>query len=227
MRINMIKDLKLACHLIKFGLAFKMELFFGILFAVIGIITEFFSKGATFVGGFYIVLSVFMIFQLILSLDLSTLLQSSGYKRKIQLTFPYLVVVPLMLIAFTIVVILHVSFIYTGVDGYSADDNLLMQTQYLLLLGFTLFLTQIYFGLCYKYFLLSTIALVVTIMPAILVINVFSFMTDICSSLPLTILLSYILVLAGSALSYLLSACLYRKNLSKSVFQSALKRAMR
>lgn len=223
----MIQDFKLAFKLIRYGLSYKLEVSMGLLFGVIGIVVDFFSKGETYVGGFYIVLSVFMIFQLIISLDVSTLVQSSGYKRKVQLVFPYLVVVPLMLIAFTIVVFLHVSFIYTGVSGQSAADNFIMQTQYLLQLSALLFLTQCYFGFCYKHIVLATILLVIAVIPFSFVSSTLSFMTGVCNSLPLTIVISYILVLGGAGVSYLISALFYRQKLSQMVFQQSIKRAMR
>lgn len=52
-------------------------------------------------------------------------------------------------------------------------------------------------------------------------------MTGVCNSLPLTIVISYVLVLGGAGVSYLISALFYRQKLSQMVFQQSIKRAMR
>ena len=47
----MIQDFKLAFKLIRYGLSYKLEVSMGLLFGVIGIVVDFFSKGETYVGG--------------------------------------------------------------------------------------------------------------------------------------------------------------------------------
>lgn len=225
MEVSMKKDFLLAIKLMKYGLSVKLELSLGLICLIAGILIDIKSKGSTYIGGFYISLSCLFLFQLIMSMDISTLVQSSAYKRKIQVVLPYLFAVPAILLAFTLIIILHISFIHSGVEGYSASENFMIQTNYILLLSIVLGIVMIYFGFCYKYFVASSVILVVVISAAMLIANTEVF-RSICQSLPLTIVVSYLILIAGIALSCLFSALLYRKKLSRIAFSGFNKKAM-
>lgn len=221
----MKKDFLLAVKLMKYGLSFKLELVIGLICLIAGIFTDIKSKGSTFVGGFYISLSFMFLFQLLLSMDVSTLVQSSAYKRKIQTVLPYLFVIPEILLTFTLTIILHIALIRTGVEGYSDSENFLMQTKYILLLSIMLGIVMIYFGFCYKYFVVSSVILILVVATAQMITSVEMF-HRICQSLPLTLAVSYLILITGIALSCLFSALLYRRKLSRIAFSGFNKKAM-
>lgn len=221
----MKKDFLLAVKLMKYGLSVKLELALGLICLIAGIFTDIKLKGSSFIGGFYISLSFLFLFQLLLSIDVSTLVQSSAYKKKIQLVLPYLFVIPAILLTFTLTIILHIALIRRGVEGYSDSENFLMQTNYILLLSIMLGIVMIYFGFCYKYFVVSTVILIFVIIAVEAIANIGMF-HRICQSLPLTIAVSYLILIAGIALSCLFSALLYRKKLSQVAFHGFNKKAM-
>ena len=110
----MLSELKNAYKLVQYGLSLKKQLGFAALFAGIGIVLEIVTQGRQSTGAFYIVLSGLFIYQLIISSDVSTLVQSSPYKKKIQCFYPIISVVPWTYITFTIIVVIHWLFAKAG-----------------------------------------------------------------------------------------------------------------
>lgn len=215
----MFKEMKKAFAIARYGLRFKMQIIMGLLFLAVGLIVDIISRGSTFIGGFYIILSGMFIFQLIISMDGSTLIQSSSYKRKIQTKYPFLAVVPVTAFSFTAIVIIHSIMANKAFDGISQVDNYNRQGLYILTMGAMMMATMIYFGICYKYFVLGMVLLVILIMPL-------STVTTFLSSkametggeiykLSFCIPVAYLMFIIGCVLMYVLSVALYKKPLSK------------
>lgn len=208
--IHMKKDYMITCKLIRYGLNFRLQLSMGLFFLIVGLLVEILTKGASFIGGFYMILSLLCSFQCIISTDVSTLVQSSPYKRKIQVVFPYLFTMPLILLAFTLVVVLRLYFVHLDPETY------IQHTNGILVLGGVLGLTILYFGFAYKYFVASSIVFACICCS---VVGLFSHPAEaLCQSLPLAIAVSYLMILVSSLLSYLFSSLLYRRNLSRTAF---------
>lgn len=216
----MIKEIKRAYKLVQYGLSIKMQLAFACAFALIGIAVEIATRGSQFLGGFYVALSGLFIFQLIVSVDVSTLVQSSSYKRKIQLVYPYVAVAPLTYIVFTILAVIHWQVAKNGGDDY------IMQCRMIFTLGLILCVTVAYFGICYKYFVAGMIGmfiLVYAVMIAMAREN--SFICRFASrSYSVSLISSYILITLGLAIAIILSQITYKKDFSKLAFERMLKR---
>ena len=84
---NIIKDIKMGFTLSKYGLKVKLQLGMAAFFFAIGVVVDIVSKGSSYIGGFYIILAGMFIFQCIISMDASTLIQSSGYNDDYQMHF--------------------------------------------------------------------------------------------------------------------------------------------
>lgn len=215
----MIKELKKAFAIARYGLRFKTQIVFGLIFLAIGLLVDIFSRGSTYLGGFYIVLSGMFIYQLIISMDGSTLIQSSSYKRKIQTKYPFLAVIPVTAVFFTIIVVIHSLMAFKTYPDISAVDNYNRQGLYILTMGAMMMLTMIYFGICYKYFMVGMLLLFVMVMPLSTASSMLSnwameqgreiFKLYFC------IPAAYILFAIGAVLMYVLSVALYKKPLSK------------
>ena len=214
----MFKELKNAYKIIQYGLSVKKQLGFAIMFAAIGIALELVTKGTQPVGAFYIVLSGLFIYQMIISSGVSTLIQSSPYKKKIQCTYPLLAVIPWTYITFTIIVIIH------GIFAKGTDPE--TGSQYganILLIGFLLFITMAYFGICYKYFILSTVLMCFSITFPMTAINIISHKhIALFSNYAACAAIAYVLLTLGSILSWVLTRLLYKKDLSRLAFRGVL-----
>jgi len=214
----MFNELKNAYKLVQYGLSIKKQLGFAIMFALIGIAVEIASKGSQFIGAFYVVLSGLFIYQMIISSDVSTLVQSSPYKKKIQCFYPLIAIIPWTYIAFTIVVLIHMFFTKSAdAQGYRE------YSMNILLIGMMLFISMIYFGVSYKYFVLSTILMCVSVG---VLMSAMGFISRKGSSLfdsyGLCVALAYLLLTIGSVLSGVISRLLYKKDLSKMAFKGVL-----
>ena len=84
----MLKDIKLGFKLLRYGYKLKLNVIMLVFFAVFGIASDIMSKGTTIIGGVYFMMSGMFTFQLIMSMDVSELIQSTSLKKKLQIYIP-------------------------------------------------------------------------------------------------------------------------------------------
>ena len=89
-----MKELINAYKIVGYGAKIKTQFLLALVFLIIGIFIEIASEGTVSTGSFYIVLSGLFLYQMIVSSDISTLVQSSPYKKKIQCVYPMIAVIP-------------------------------------------------------------------------------------------------------------------------------------
>lgn len=212
---DFIRDSMMGFKLAKYGLKVKMQIGMALLFFTLGVVIDVMSRGASYLGGFYIVLAGMFVFQCIISMDASTLIQSSGYKRKIQVSYPYYAVIPLVLLFYTILAVAHGIMAGMPMDGLTAAENYDRQILYFFSMNTLLFAMLVYFGLCYKYFILGMIVLMAAVFP--LSMGFYKYEALIISTFSLSgvIIMGYILIIVGFAISILISKALYRKEMSR------------
>lgn len=189
-------------------------------FLIMAFAMEFSLRGKNVVGGVFFVASAAVISQQIVGLDNSTLVQSSAYKKKLQIHYPYLFLIPAVLVLYTLLVLVHIWMISHPVAGMTSSQNYSMQATYILTLGIYLFLGEIYFGFCYKYYLQASGILIFVVMPVAAFLNT-AMNYDIWAgkSLVFSITAGYIFVIAGFILSVAFSNLCYRKPLSVTAFK--------
>lgn len=209
-----MRELKKAYQLVQYGMSIKKQFGFALLFALIGIGVEIASKGTEIVGSFYIVLSGMFLYQLIISSDNSTLIQSSPYKKKIQCFYPIMAVLPWIYLTLGIVSIVHVTVAKTHPDLYDK------QCHTLLLLGSLMLVLMLYFGMAYKFFVASTIFMVMMIFAIEIAVfreSTLSFLID--RGIGFCVFTAFFLTTLGAVGCLLLNLALYKKPLSKWAFR--------
>lgn len=209
----MLKDIKLGFKLLKYGYKLKLNVIMLVFFAIFGIASEIFSKGTSIIGGVYFMMSGMFTFQLIMSMDVSELIQSTSLKKKLQIYIPVLASTVINLILFTIFVVERVVLIQMGV----ADKTQIIYT--LFMLDVILLITYLYTSICYKYFVLGFILFMVMFMA--LDNSAFMGFADTIAALglPVVALLGYIAIFAGGAFEILIGELLYKKPLSEFAFR--------
>ena len=85
-----------------------------VFFAVFGIASDIMSKGTTIIGGVYFMMSGMFTFQLIMSMDVSELIQSTSLKKKLQIYIPVMSSTVINLVIFTFLVVERVILIQYG-----------------------------------------------------------------------------------------------------------------
>ena len=215
----MFKELVKAYKIVGYGLAIKRQMMFAVGFAIIGIVLDIFTGGTQPTGGFYIVLSGMFIYQLIISSDVSTLIQASPYKKKIQCTYPLLATAPWIYLTFTIVAISH----YFKVRG--GDEELRhTHSAVIMMIGCFLFICLIFFGIVYKYFILSMIIMCLTVTLPMFVINRF-IERDLFANYGLCVAIVYVLLTLGCVISCLLARLTYKRDISPIAFKQAMNKS--
>lgn len=222
----MINDLKLGCKAIRYGLNLKGNLIVVILFLVLGCIMEFMVSDMIF-GGMYVGLGSMMIVQLIHSVAVSGMVQSSPYKKRLQTRVPAIVGGVYLFIVNTFAIVLKLVGTYVqsgGVEWATAGVS-----NAILLSGIMMMILVVYMSVALKLFWPATIAFF------ILFFSYYGFSekllvmmdTEATMILPieLSILVSYLIVLLGSIIMYLIFLATYKLDYSKITWEASLKRA--
>lgn len=219
----MINKIKTGIMLCRYGFSFKSNVAGALIFMVLGIVMQInMINGMSFLGSMYIVLSAVFMYQLICSVTISTMIQTSGYKKQLQTLIPTITSVPFMMLMYTVCVIMY-YFMKSGSEEYAIKN--------LLLTAIFVFFMEIYTGTAYKYFVVSL---------GVMLVSIYAFMFNsdrimemlmtVLSSLSLNsfgavIVIGYVAIIVGGVLEYLLSCLFYKKPLSKLAFGAALKKA--
>lgn len=156
-------------------------------------------------------------FQLIMSMDVSELIQSTSLKKKLQIYIPVMSSTVINLVVFTFLVIERVILIQNSV----ADKKQLIFT--LFTLDVELLTVYLYTSICYKYYVLGFIVFMVLFMGVFTVFSGAAFVPVSNAvfklGLPVVALLGYIAILAGGAFEILIGELLYKKPLSEFAFR--------
>ena len=196
----MLKDIKLGFKLLRYGYKLKLNVIMLVFFAVFGIASDIMSKGTTIIGGVYFMMSGMFTFQLIMSMDVSELIQSTSLKKKLQIYIPVMSSTVINLVIFTFLVVERVILIQYGV----ADKTQLIYTLFTIdVLGIIVFMV-LFMGV----FTVFSGAAFVPVSNAVFKLG-----------LPVVALLGYIAILAGGAFEILIGELLYKKPLSEFAFR--------
>ena len=146
-----MKEMMNFIKLCKYSFKFKTNTVFLGVFFVIGLINEIVTKGTQYLGGFYIVICSIYMFQFVMSLSMSDMIQSSGIGRRIQLDIPVKLNVVMSVVLYTALIIFRI--IMTGMHPELANEIAVS----LLMIDVMFFVLFIYTAFVYKYFLASVL----------------------------------------------------------------------
>ena len=219
----MLKDLKMGFQLMKYGYRIKMNVIFMLVILVIGIIVEITSEGTSFLGGFYLMLTGMFAYQLIMSMDISEMVQTSAMKRRLQVELPVVASTVVYLAAYTFLLVERVILIYQNPQG---KEEALYTLFTIVLMMVTIY---IFTAICYKYFVAGFILFLILFIGvdtgAVILWNngIGAWLCQI--GLGWLAVLGYAVVLLGGGLEYLIGDILYRKPLSEFAFRGIFKDA--
>ena len=215
-----MKDMINFLKLCKYSFKFKTNVIFLGVFFVIGLINEIVTKGTQYLGGFYIVICSIYMFQFIMSLSMSDMIQSSGIGRRIQLDMPVKLNVFMSVVLYTLLIIYRI--IMTGMHPELSRDIAVS----LFMIDVMFFLLFIYTAFVYKYFLASVLVFCFTFVFVISGLNIINNL-DLFNRLSLTdaIVIGYIVILIGAILQYLICRLLIRVPISQRAFRGIFKDA--
>ena len=219
----MISDLKMGFKVIKYGLNFKANIFSMLLLLVLGCVMTIMTPTMP-ASGMYIGIGSIMVAQLIHSVAVSTMVQTSPYKKKLQTLIPAFYSGCYLLIANTVSVCLYV------VGMHIMEWDIAEISNAILLMCGLMIIMLIYMGAAMKLFWPSTIVFFVAFMVYFMFMNIIldnMVGTELVMIMPLemSILVSYVVVILASVLMYLIFYATYKLEYSKTTWEAALKRA--
>lgn len=219
----MLKDLKMGFQLMKYGYKIKMNVIMMVVILALGIVAEISSKGTSFLGGFYLMMTGMFAYQLIMSMDISEMVQSSAAKRKLQVGLPVVASTVVYLASYTFLLVERVILIH---QNPQSKEELLYTLFTILLIMITVY---IFSSICYKYFVAGMILFLILFIGvdtgAVILWNngIGAWLCQI--GLGWLAVLGYAVVLLGGGIEYLLGSLLYRKPLSEFAFRGIFKDA--
>lgn len=219
----MLKDLKMGFRLIKYGYRIKMNVIFMLVILAVGIVVEITSEGTSFLGGFYLMLTGMFAYQMIISMDISEMVQTSAMKRRLQVDLPVVASTVVYLAAYTFLLVERVILIH---QNPQAKEEALYTLFAIVLMMVAIY---VFTAICYKYFVAGFIVFLILFMgidAGALILWDNGIGQWLCQiGLGWLAVLGYVVVLLGGGLEYLLGSLLYRKPLSEFAFRGIFKDA--
>ena len=203
--------------LCKYGFRFKLNLICFILFFAIGLLLEVTSGGQNVLGSIYIVLCSMYMYQFIISLSLTDMVQSSGLKYKLNVNLPVIANVVFCFIFYTFVVIHR----YSIVKAYPSMESNMVTA--LLVTAVFIIVLFLYTAFAYKYFIISVIMFTITFSITMGIVGYDMSAYDHVLSYKGAVIIGYAAVIIGGALEYIISRTLYNKPLSERAFRGVFK----
>ena len=223
----MIKDIKFGFQIMKYGLNFKASMI-GLAFCMgIGILFSILLQVGA-IGCLYASMGALFTVQLIHSVSVSTMVQTSPYKKKLQTIIPAVVGTLCMLIMNTFAVITQWMGYQRAINN--TNPNLIIiyepgeyETGYIIS-SLILVYVLLYTAFAMKHF---WVAMVILIGGCIAIQNLdrLGMIDYVMIPEGLAIALSYVIVLFGGFIMYVISCLSYKKDYSKATFDNLLKRA--
>ncbi len=209
-----------------YGLGVKTQRAFCIIFLIAGTLLKLFPLETEYmaidVGAVFLFCSAMFPAQMVMSLDMSQMVQASPYKKKLQTSIPAKMTTVGILIMFGWSMFLQV--ISCMISGKNFAD----QGVKLLMTGMWAFVILLFTGICYKFFVVSMIVMYIFIFGAGMLLEIgLHFFVPKGFIHPLVAIVEDIaLILIGGVIQYGLMRLFYKYPLSKAAFGAAIRREM-
>ncbi|MCM1283110.1 MAG: hypothetical protein NC180_01955 [Muribaculaceae bacterium] len=222
-------DFKMGLKLIKYGLSMKGNMAMCIIFFVVGLVLEcippmrttYMRNSGFEMGALFMLCAMMFPAQMIISMDVGSLAQTSAYKKKLQTSIPVMVSGAGSLFSLTIIVLIRLVSVGLGGGVWELQD--------IFVIGVMDFLLLVYFGFVYKFFVPSLVILYVVmigysftrgLLEAVISDNGWQLTLSPAAS----IICAYVLLLAGLGIQYLIMRAVYKREFSRAAFGAAIRR---
>lgn len=223
----MIKDIKLGLSVMKYGLNFKVSMLALLICVGMGVVLTFLLP-VGIIGCIYIAMGLLFIVQLIYSVSVSTMVQTSPHKKRMQTIVPSILGTLCMLVSNTFAVTSQWLEYQRAMNNTNPNIIIIYEPgEYesgYIFSSFVLVFLLLYTVIAMKYF---EVAMGTMIIGCIAFLNLSRLVEINYIIIPegLAIGLSYAIVLLGGGIMCLISIVSYKKDYSKAAFDSLLKRA--
>lgn len=224
----MINDLKLGFKIMKYGHSAKLSIIGSIVLAVFGLVFCVISiaVSVSFPGGYFLMMSVLLLLQLISTVNAANLVQTSPMKKKLQTSVPALFSVLLMLAAYLFNVVV------AAIAACAKPEAIKFFCTQIISTAVIMGVIMLYYGVVYKYFVASTVGFFIIFMfvyPSYSGNELYwSFMpfAESWQNFVLTAVIGLGIILVCGVLQYLISLAVYKAPISKRALGARLRSQM-
>lgn len=221
----MIDDFKLGMRVLKYGLNVKVAFAGAAILLVLGILMEFVAPTMPS-NGLYMGMGGMMVFQTIGSVSVSTMVQNSPQKKRLQTSVPAIMGCAYMLIVNTL--FLFIKWIASLVPIWEIFEVSFAEMSFKIIFdALFMVIMVLYNAVALKMFWLSTVIFFIVYLSSYLSVSnrIFSMEAQFAMPVVPAIGISYLIILVGTLLIYGILVLLYKKPYCKMAFESLLKRA--
>lgn len=217
----MINDFKLGLKIIKYGLNLKGCVFVSVLFVTLGIFMDV-AVPESPINGMYIGMGGMMMVQLICSVSVSAMVQSSSRKRQLQTSVPAIVCGGYLLLSNTISILAKfIGFKFLEWELADIANGILFSAVLVVLM-------VLYMGGALKAFWQATICFCifyVVYYSLSMSLKFWNGGSPFILPIGAAVAVSYVMVIVATVLMYFLFAAMYKRDFSRQNFETQLKRA--
>ena len=209
-----------------YGLGAKTQRAFCIIFLIVGTLFKLSPLETEYmgidVGAVFLFSSAMFPAQLVMSLNMSQMVQASPYKKKLQTS------IPAKMTTAGVMIMLGWSIFLQVISCMISGKNFADQGVKLLMTGMWAFVILLFTGVCYKFFVISMIIMYILVIGAGMLVGIAQqFFIPKGFIHPLVaIVADIVLVLTGGVIQYGFMKLFYKFPLSKAAFGAAIKREM-
>jgi len=217
----MINDFKLGLKIIKYGLNLKGCMALSIIFLIMGILMDFVVPSSP-MNGVYVGMGGMMMVQLICSVSVSSMVQSSARKKQIQTSVPAIICGGYLLLGNTISLIAK----FAGMNILEGD--LTEVANGIVFTAGLMVIMVLYMGGAMKAFWQATVCFFVVYLSFYFLSTSLKFIEGgepMLMPIEIAVILSYVMIIVSTILMYFLFVALYKRDFSKQNFEAQLKRA--
>lgn len=216
----MIKDIKMGWQLLRYTYGLKTAIIFSILLLAIGIFFLVAMPQESGTGPFFIVATAMWPIQMLYSVVVPDIVQTSPWKKAIQTKVMAWMGMLSFLAMMLLIIVLELIMVGTNCQNSTFASTTILNT------GVYSFMLLLFMCGALKYFWQSTIVLMLMIYPYLYVVNLSIWVERFGISLPIAVVLCCVMIFLGGLANYGLSLLLYRKPVAKSSQLTALKKTM-
>lgn len=226
----MMNEMKKVCKLIKYGYNFKMNMGFAILFTIFGVIFSVLGSMMSsenhmqpaVLSTLYMLLGPIMVIQLLYTLLFCDIVKSSPKNYTLEVTAPNFFAAVIGILAYIFSIISAAIGIKVSPELAESYNTVIISS------GLLIAVCLLYFGVCYKYFVLGTIGFMVGFI--VVYGGVSAAVFKINDSFPIatgnSIFIGAVIVAVGILTSSIIRKLLYKKPISKLSAGAYLRKAL-
>lgn len=216
----MMNNLKMGMKLLRYTYGTGISVGLSIVFLIVGIAIYFVMPAGWFAGGFFLMAVGMWPLQMLFSMVVPDIVQTSPWKKALQIKVLPRVGIACMSVTNIIVFLLN---LITLSQNPRLEDTM---SAVMLYTGICAMLLLCYMAGALKYFNLSTVIFLVLYLVIMWSDGFFSTLINLEIPYPLAVIISFGLIWLGGALSHVMYCLLYRRPVAKGSQMNGLKKMM-